>query len=174
MGEGRGRVVERAEAVARPILAGLGLELVEAAVAGGGRTPTLRLLVDRPAGGVTTDELQDASRELERALEVADLFRGRYHLEVSSPGIDRPWKGARDFERHLGERATLTLDRELPDGRRSLAGRVTAVAGEAVVVEPDDGGPPLTIPLADIARARPEIDWRALLKGRTPRKGESP
>ncbi len=170
MGAGRGEAAEEAGRVSAPILAGLGLELLEAAVTGPGRAPTLRLVVDRPDGGVTTDEIQTASREIERALEAADLFPGRYLLEVSSPGIDRPWTTRRDFERHVGARGSMTLAVPLADGRRTLAGRLAAVEGDAVVFEPD-GGDPLRIPIADITRARPEIDWAALLKGRAPGRG---
>jgi ribosome maturation factor RimP len=150
--------------IARPILAELGLELVEATVTGPGRSPTLRLTADRPGGGVTLDELGNASRSIELALEVADVMQGRYSLEVSSPGLDRPWRTLEDFRRHLGEPAAIKLFGPLPDGRRHLKGRVSAVEGELVRIVPDDGEP-ADVPFANIASARPEVDWAALLRG---------
>lgn len=156
-----------AAAVAAPILAGLGLELVEVQLAGPGRAPTLRFTLDRPGGGVTVDELQAASTAIETALEVADVVPGRYSLEVSSPGIDRPWKRLEDFARHVGERAVIKTLAPLPDGRRHLTGRVCGVEGETVQIEPD-GGEPVAIAFGNIASARPDVDWAALLRRRKP------
>src|SRR5512139_2497132 len=147
-----------AEGVAAPILAGLGLELVDVALAGPAKAPVLRFTVDRPGGGVTVDELQAASEAIETALEVAEVFPGRYNLEVSSPGIDRPWKRLEDFARHVGERAVLKTFAPLADGRRHLTGRVAAVVADQVHFEPD-GGEPVAIAFSNIAGARPEVDW---------------
>jgi ribosome maturation factor RimP len=162
---------------AEPILAALGLEIVEVSLTGPGRAPVLRVVVDHPTGGVTVDELQEASAAMETALEIADVIPGRYRLEVSSPGIDRPWKRLEDFERHVGERATLKLFAPLPDGRRHLAGRVLGVEGGAVRVAPDREEP-VSVDYSNIASARPEIDWAALLRGRKGapggRQGEQP
>lgn len=154
-----------AEATAAPILAALGLELVDVALTGPGREPTLCLTVDRPGGGVTVDELQGASTAIETALDVADVLNGRYRLEVSSPGIDRPWKRLDDFKRHAGERAVLKTFAPLPDGQRRLVGRVTAVEDGVVHFTPDAGAP-VSLEFSNIASARPEIDWAALLRGR--------
>jgi ribosome maturation factor RimP len=165
------------EGTAAPILAGLGLDLLEVAVTGPARAPILRLTVDRPGGGVTVDELQAASAAVETALEVASVLPGRYSLEVSSPGIDRPWKRLEDFRRHAGERAVIKTLSPLPGGLRHLTGRVTAVAGEVIQVTPDIGDP-VAVEFSNIASARPEIDWAALLRrrGRAPggARGEQP
>lgn len=155
---------EAAGRIAGPILAGLGLELVEVSLAGPGRAPVLRFAVDRPGGGVTVDELQEASRALEAAIETAGVLTGSYRLEVSSPGIGRPWKSLRDFERNVGARVAVKLFAPLPDGRRALTAAVAGVAGDAVILRPD-AGEPATVPFANIASARPEIDWAALLRG---------
>ena len=156
-----------AESTAAPILAGLGLELIEVVLAGPGKAPVLRFTVDRPGGGVTVDELQAASEAIETALEVSEVFPGRYSLEVSSPGVDRPWKRLEDFVRHVGERASLKTFAPLPDGRRHLTGRLDAVEGGSVRFVPD-GGEPVAIEFSNIASARPEVDWAALLRGHKP------
>jgi ribosome maturation factor RimP len=163
----RQQVEAAAENVAAPILAGLGLELIEVALAGAAKSPALRFTIDRPGGGVTVDELQAASEAIETALEVAAVIPGRYNLEVSSPGIDRPWKRLEDFVRHVGDRASLKTFAPLADGRRHLTGRVNAVVGDTVHFEPDGGGP-VAIEFSNIASARPEVDWAALLRGPKP------
>ena len=153
------------ESTAAPTLAALGLEIVEVALAGPAREPTLRLTVDRPGGGVTVDELQGASTAIETALDVAEVLSGRYRLEVSSPGIDRPWKRLEDFRRHAGERASIKTFAPLADGSRHFVGRVTAVE-DAFVHFALDSGTPAVVAFSNIASARPEIDWAALLRGR--------
>jgi ribosome maturation factor RimP len=156
---------EAAVGVAAPILAALGLEIVEVSLTGPGRAPVLRFFVDHAAGGVSVDELQGASSAIETALEVAAVIPGRYYLEVSSPGIDRTWKTREDFERHVGERAVLKTFAPLPDGRRHLVGRVLALESATVRFAPD-AGDPVSVEYSNIASARPEIDWAALLRGR--------
>jgi len=113
------------------------------------------------------DELQAASEAIETALDVAEVIPGRFSLEVSSPGIDRPWKRLDDFARHVGERASIKTFAPLSDGRRHLTGRVSAVADGIVHFEPD-GASPVAIEFSNIAGARPEVDWAALLRGRKP------
>jgi ribosome maturation factor RimP len=161
----RQQVEEAVERIAAPTLAGLGLEFVEVALAGPAREPTLRLTVDRPGGGVTVDELQTASTAIETALEVAEVVSGRYRLEVSSPGIDRPWKRLDDFRRHVGERASIKTFAPLADGSRHLVGRVVAVEDDVIHFAPD-AGTPVAVAFSNIAGARPQIDWAALLRGR--------
>jgi ribosome maturation factor RimP len=154
-----------AESTAGPILAALGLEIVEVAITGPARSPILRLTVDRPEGGVTVDELQAASTAVETALEVADVLRGRYSLELSSPGLDRPWKRLEDFRRHAGERVVIKTAAPLADGQRHVVGRLAAVEGEVIQIVPD-AGKPVDLEFSNIASARPDIDWAALLRGR--------
>lgn len=165
------------ENIAAPALTALGLEVVEVTLSGPAREPTLRLMVDRPGGGVTVDELQAASTAIETALDVAEVLSSRYRLEVSSPGIDRPWKRLEDFRRHAGDRASIKTFAPLADGSRHLTGRVLAVE-DAVVHFAPDTGTPVAVAFSNIASARPEIDWAALLRGgkRTPggAQGEQP
>ena len=161
----REQVEALVESTAAPTLAALGLEIVEVSLSGPAREPTLRLTVDRPGGGVTVDELQAASTAIETALDVAEVLSGRYRLEVSSPGVDRPWKRLEDFRRHAGERASIKTFAPLADGSRLLVGRVIAVENDVVHFAPDTGAP-VTVAFSNIASARPEIDWAALLRGR--------
>lgn len=161
----RQQVEAAVEGIAGPTLAALGLEIVEVSLSGPAREPTLRLTVDRAGGGVTVDELQAASTSVETALDVAEVLAGRYRLEVSSPGIDRPWKRLEDFRRHAGERASVKTFAPLENGSRHFVGRVTAVEGDLIHFAPDTGAP-VAVAFSNVASARPEIDWASLLRGR--------
>lgn len=160
----RNEIEEKTAGVVSPALKELGLELVEASYTRRGREQTLCLYLDRP-GGITVDELQEASRAVEKVLEVSDLLTGRYRLEVSSPGVDRPWNRIEDFAQNIGGMVRIKFFTPLADGRRHLEGTVRAVEGEIITVVPDQG-PEVTIALDNIARAKPEIDWEQLLKSR--------
>ncbi len=156
------RIQEEAAEIAAPIIEEMGLQVVDVEYTGRGREQVLRLYLDRP-GGVTVDELQQASQAVEKALEIAELLTGHYRLEVSSPGIDRPLRRPEDFAKHVGAKLKIKLFSPLPDGSRSLSGTVVSSDATVVVLRLGEGSS-LTLPLSGIASARPEIDWDELLK----------
>lgn len=106
---------------------GLGYELVDVEREGHG---LLRVTIDvpPPAAGVTVDDCERVSRQLTHMFAVEDVDYDR--LEVSSPGLDRPLKKARDFRRFEGAEIQLQLSAAL-DGRRRWRGTVLAVTGDA-------------------------------------------
>ena len=150
--------------VASPIIEEMGLELVDVELTHHGRDQVLRLYLDRD-GGITVDELQEASRAVETVLEVDEVVRGAYRLEVSSPGLDRPLKRRSDYEKNLGSRVKVKTFTPLPDGSRTFAATLVGLREEDALFEKDDGGR-LAVPLDNISSARPDIDWTELLKGR--------
>jgi ribosome maturation factor RimP len=91
------------------------------------------------------------SRELSPALDVADLIPHAYHLEVSSPGVERPLRSRQDFARFAGQRAKLKL-REALYGQRVLVGALDGVVDDKVRVV--DGRHAYEVPLASIDSAR--------------------
>jgi ribosome maturation factor RimP len=93
----------------------------------------------------------DVSRDLSPALDVADLIPHAYHLEVSSPGVERPLRGEADFVRFCGEKAKLKL-REAVDGQRVLVGVLGPAAGGRVQVNDAKGSH--DVPLDQIESAR--------------------
>ncbi|OGW90731.1 MAG: hypothetical protein A3D28_04130 [Omnitrophica bacterium RIFCSPHIGHO2_02_FULL_63_14] len=96
-----------------------GAELVEASFRGAGAHGVLTFIVDKP-GGITLDECAAINRALGGMLDCSS-----YLLEVNSPGLDRPLKTDRDFERAMGE--TLSVTYRDPEGRvRTVTGEVTA------------------------------------------------
>ena len=101
--------------------------------------------------GINLGLLTEISRDLSSALDVADCLPHRYHLEVSSPGLDRPLRSARDYVRAVGQLAKVRLVRPAPDGQRVLRGRILETAGTSVGLEVD--GKPVTVSFDDVERA---------------------
>jgi len=140
------------QALAEPILAEGGMELVELTAQPRGGERLIRFLVDK-VGGVTIQQCAQMNRRLGEALEAANLIEGGYTIEVSSPGLDRPLVSKRDFERALGEDLRLDVRRE--DGRsQELCGMLLAVQHEAVVLKMPSGN--VTVPFATARTGVPE------------------
>lgn len=95
-----------------------------------GKFQTVRLVIDK-RGGVTLDECAAVSRRLSADLDIEDVVPGRYTLEVSSPGLDRPLKTPADFRRKMGESVTLKYKDD--EGKRKTAKGIIARVGEESV-----------------------------------------
>ncbi|MBI1992017.1 MAG: ribosome maturation factor RimP [Candidatus Omnitrophica bacterium] len=143
------------QALAAPILADRGMELVEFTCHPHGGQLHVRLLVDR-VGGVTIQQCAHVNQLLGQALEAANLFDGSYTIEVSSPGLDRPLVSKRDFERALGEDVRIEVVRE--EGKaQELHGMLLAVQHEAIVLKTASGN--VTLPFAQIRAAKKALRW---------------
>jgi len=113
-------VAAEVAALAEPVLEEFGLRLVRVLMSGrdGG---TVQIMIDRAGSDVTVEDCADASRAISPLLDAHDPIPGRYHLEVSSPGIDRPLVRPSDFDEWAGHEAKLEL-REPVDGRKRFHG----------------------------------------------------
>jgi ribosome maturation factor RimP len=140
-----------------------GCELLNAEIKGG----VLRLILDKPDGGVTLEDCQHVSKQASALLDVLDFGTSRYVLEVSSPGLDRQLYRPRDYERFTGKLARVTLEDRETGKKRTVVSRLTeyhpAPEGspeeEAEIVLADDRtGERETIRLKDIKLARLEIE----------------
>jgi ribosome maturation factor RimP len=147
------------EALLAPVIEALGYELVDVWLGSEFGRRVLRILVDRP-GGITIGECADLSREIAPHLDVADLIQGSYTLEVSSPGIQRPLKRARDFERFRGEKLVVRASSPI-DGRRTFRGLNKGIDTEGqLVVEDLETHRTYYIALADVREAKLDPDIR--------------
>src|SRR5438874_12357471 len=156
------------EALVRPVVESAGLELVEAGFRKDGGRRILRVTVDRE-GGVDLDTISEASERISRRLDIEDVASGSYTLEVSSPGVERPLRQSRDFERHVGEKVKVKTA-EPVDGSRTHTGMLDAADGEAIVVATEAGV--RRIPLVEIRSARTVFEWGVRGVGR-PERGSS-
>ncbi len=116
----------------------------------------VRVLVDSDAG-VDVDALARLSRSLSRALDEQDLIDGRYTLEVSSPGLERPLRTADHFRRAAGAEVKVKTRPDF-DGPRRLTGVVEAVADDGVDLREGDGRVS-RIAFEQMASARTVFEW---------------
>ena len=129
-------VVDRISEAVSPILWTLGFELVDVVCVGQGARSVVRVFIDKP-DGVTLEDCGRAHKALGPALDVADPFPHAYTLEVSSPGLDRPFKRIQDYRRAIGKRVSVKL-REPIAGQWRLVGTLTEVADQTVTLAVDD------------------------------------
>ena len=83
----------------------------------------VRLFIEKE-GGVTLKECATVSRELGYLMEIKEIIEHPYNLEVSSPGLDRPLKTEKDFQRFTGKKVTIKTTEPL-GGRRNFKGNDT-------------------------------------------------
>ena len=147
-------VAAEVAALVEPALNDLGFRLVRVSVSGRDGT-TVQIMAERPDGTMTVDDCEIVSRNLSPLLDAHDPIQGRYMLEVSSPGIDRPLARVSDFETWAGHEAKIET-KELVAGRKRFRGTIQGLAGNDVrlVVPPDQGGPEVSLPIGVIAEAR--------------------
>jgi ribosome maturation factor RimP len=151
----REEIVEKVRAIAAPLAAVEGLELVDVELAGGGGRTTLRLYIDR-AGGVSLDDCTSISRAVSAALDVEDPIEGAYDLEVSSPGIDRPLRTPEHFQKFAGEEVRIKAFGPIPEleNRKTFHGTLRGFEDGHVLVEVD--GKLFRVPQDHIAKAHVE------------------
>jgi len=143
----------------------LGLELFELKLGGSHGRPVLDVRVEREDGErVTVDNCAVASRAIEARLDAEDFGGKRYVLEVSSPGIERPLRNAKDWERFVGRTAVVTSNVPGdPAGRRTdeveLAG-VEGDTGQEIVIVRNERGDERRVPIVAIEKARLAFHWK--------------
>jgi ribosome maturation factor RimP len=115
-----------------PILESRSVDLIDIELKGGSGSQLLRIIVDVD-GGITLDQCVQLSREISDLLDTQDLITGRYRLEVSSPGLDRPLKTERDFKRNLGRKVRINYLSEQNE-HQTIIGVIEVVKNNQVVV----------------------------------------
>lgn len=143
----------------------LGLELFELKVGGSKSRPVLDVRVEREDGKkVTVDDCAVASRTIEARLDAQDFGGREYVLEVSSPGIERPLRNAKDWRRFIGSSAVVTTNVVGdPAGRRTDEVDIVGVEGDPgseVVIVQNERGDERRFPLAAVEKARLAFHWK--------------
>ncbi|NLW24734.1 MAG: ribosome maturation factor RimP [Clostridia bacterium] len=143
------KIEETVTEIAEPIVEENGLELVDVEFVKEGSEWFLRIFIDKEEG-VTLDDCEKVSRVLSDKLDEVDPITQAYHLEVSSPGIERPLKKTRDFERFLQH--PIQVKTFVPvEGRKKFKGTLEDVTLETITV--NIGGNSLIIPRDKISKA---------------------
>ena len=140
--------------IVEPVVTDLGYELVRVRVSGLNGM-TVQIMAERPDGTMTVEDCEIVSRNVSPAMDVADPIAREYHLEVSTPGIDRPLTRVKDFEIWVGHEAKVELEAAL-DGRKRFRGVLIGVrdgrAGLRLLDTPDAGE--AWLPLESIGEAK--------------------
>jgi ribosome maturation factor RimP len=122
-----------------PVAAELGLDIVRVRVMGGD-VPTLQIMAERPDGTMTVAACAKFSRAISPVLETEDPISTEYHLEVSSPGIDRPLTRVGDFAKWIGHEVKVELATPGADGRKRFHGSIVSETDGVVDLKLKDGG----------------------------------
>ena len=148
-------ILEKIRAIAGPVAAAEGLELVEVELGGAGGRTILRVFIDK-AGGVSLDDCSSISRSVSAALDVEDPLDGAYDLEVSSPGLDRPLRTPEHFQKYAGQKVRVKTFGPVPEceNRKTFVGTLKGFDGGKVAVDVD--GKVFQVPHPQISKANIE------------------
>lgn len=147
-----------------------GLDIVSVELGGTRQHPLVRVRIEALDGSeADMQSIVERTPWVSQVIEELDPFPGSYELEVSSPGLDRPLRRARDFERFMGEEAEATL-LEAVDGRKKGSGSITGVDGSAITLTVD--GKVWSFDLAQLKSARLKPDYAALFAAAQHREAE--
>jgi ribosome maturation factor RimP len=156
-------IVDKVRAVAERVAAGFGLEVFDVQFRREAPGMVLRIQLDRPGpaakeeDSVSVGDCASVSRELSAIFDVEEVVPTAYTLEVSSPGLDRPLRGADDYRRFTGRLAKVVM-RVKVDGQGFFRGRLAGIDGTDVLVDADDGRTH-RVPLDAITRANLEVEF---------------
>ena len=143
------------QAIIAPVVESLECELVGIEYGRQGRNGLLRIYIDKE-GGVDVKDCQRVSHQLSGVLDVEDVIKEQYQLEVSSPGLDRPLFTLEHFERFAGHKAKLTLVSPI-EGQRKFKGTLQGVEDGQVIVNIGDNELVLSLNAIDKANLIPEF-----------------
>jgi ribosome maturation factor RimP len=166
--------------IVEPVINTLGFRLVRVRLSGlNGQT--LQIMAERPDGRMTVEDCELLSRTVAPVLDVEDPISGKYHLEISSPGIDRPMVRKSDFSDWAGHIAKVETS-IIHEGRKKFRGRIVVGDADSIVIESDQisygNEPVVRIPFDLISDARlvltDELIRDALRKDKALREGRIP
>ncbi|MDO8282277.1 MAG: ribosome maturation factor RimP [Thermodesulfovibrionia bacterium] len=146
---------DKVKNIIEPVINSIGIELDRLSIRKMHGSYLMRVFIDKD-NGITIDDCENVSREIEAILDVEDPIPGSYVLEVSSPGLDRPLKGAADFRKHIGKIARVVINNSI-DKQTFFVGKILQSDDLGVVLLlPKDKE--MKIPFENISKARLEVE----------------
>ena len=130
------KIVDALEAVAGEH----GIDVVDVEVVGSSKVPIVRVRLDyadEESGPISLDEVSAQSPWVNEVIDAVDPFPGSYTLEISSPGLSRPLRKSRDYERFAGE--IVSLNTFAKEGRKHFTGKLLGLEDGKVKLDCDDG-----------------------------------
>lgn len=148
-------ICQSVKELVEPVIENEHLELVDVEFKKEGKDWYLRVFIDK-AQGVTVEDCQNISRQIEDMIEIDELVSSAYILEVSSPGLDRPLKSEKDFLRYQGRKVAVNTFRAI-ENRKHFSGIIKSCVDEELCLE--EQGKFINISLDNIAKAKLEIEF---------------
>ena len=148
-------IASRAEALLVPILEENHFELVDVEYVKEGNDFYLRGYIDKE-GGIAVDDCEMVSRAFEKKLDEEDFITDPYILEISSPGLTRPLKKERDYQRNIGKPVEIHLYKPL-NKQKDFCGILKAFDGDTVTI--DEDGQEITLERSGISMIRQYFEW---------------
>lgn len=142
--------------IVAPAVEMLGFEFITCEIHPQGKRVILRILIDSPQG-IKIEDCEKVSRQISAVLDVEDPMLGKFDLEVSSPGADRPLVSKEHFQRFVGHRVRIKL-RQSQNERRNYTGILDSVQDESIQVIVD--GDAFVLSLSEIEKANLVPDVR--------------
>jgi len=130
------------------------VEIFDIELLGKGKS-LLRVIIDKE-GGVTLNDCERFSKSLGVVLDVEDPFPGSYTLEISSPGLDRPLKSIKDFEKNKGKLARIVTGEKI-ENQNFFIGRILEIRNNCIKLLLNEHE--VDIPFGKISKARLEIEY---------------
>ena len=153
-----------------PHLQRQGYELISVEFKQGSRGAMLRLLVDKPGGGISLNDLERLSPVLSDLLDVYDPIESRYLMEVASPGINRPLMKLEHFEAFLGQRVKIRTH-QARNGTKSFLGILVGVTPVGIELEDRATGNREAFEFEEIGSAHYDHDFDEGKQTRAARQG---
>jgi ribosome maturation factor RimP len=159
MATDKAQIEDKVRAIAGPLLAAEDLELVDVEFVREREGFILRLFIDKPGGGVGLEDCTKASHAVDTVLDVEDVVPHEYHLEVSSPGLNRPLTRPEHFVKAVGKKVKVkTFAPLFEPPRKNFVGTLKAADTEKLIVAVEGAGE-FVLPLKDVAKANLEFEF---------------
>lgn len=151
--------IDQLKRIIEPIVQSKGLELFDIVLKKENGQLFLRIFIDQLDGDVKLSECEEISNLVSEYLDENNIIFERYHLEVSSVGMDRPLRNINDFARFKNKLVKITLREpfSLADQSKHFSGRIKEVRDEIIILE-DGQGNIINIPYSQITKARLEVE----------------
>lgn len=151
----RKNIESKVEELVKPLIEGAGYELVALEYVKEGSDWYLRCFIDHPRG-ITIDDCELVSRQVEEILDREDPIPGSYILEVSSPGVERPLRTEEDFKKYQGNLVLISTYAAI-EGQKSFKGVLKGSSADEIIVTV--GKKDLSIPRKLISKALLTVDF---------------
>ena len=153
------KIADSVEQLVKPIVEGLGMELVEVVFAKTKQGDALTVFIDKE-GGVSLNDCEAVHNAIDAPLDELDPTQGKpYTLNVSSPGIDRPFKSDRDYVKYIGTKVETSLFAPIEGVGKKFVATLTAYDPQTATATLEADGKTLEINTKNIAIIREHIEF---------------